>query len=81
VEHVAEVAEPTIFPRGASWYTGTNVPGKARVFMPYIGGVPATARPARRSPPTATKASTSPPPDPCATAKPHVKPREWRVVL
>jgi len=41
VEHVAEVAEPTIFPRGASWYTGTNVPGKARVFMPYIGGVPA----------------------------------------
>ena len=41
VAHAAEVAEPTIFPRGASWYTGTNVPGKARVFMPYIGGVPA----------------------------------------
>ena len=41
VAHAAEVAEPTVFPRGASWYTGTNVPGKARVFMPYIGGVPA----------------------------------------
>jgi cyclohexanone monooxygenase len=41
VAHAAEVAEPTVFPRGASWYTGSNVPGKARVFMPYIGGVPA----------------------------------------
>ncbi|HEY2205474.1 MAG TPA: NAD(P)/FAD-dependent oxidoreductase [Pseudonocardia sp.] len=41
VAHAAEVAAPTVFPRGASWYTGANVPGKARVFMPYIGGVPA----------------------------------------
>ena len=23
-----------------SWYVGSNVPGKARVFMPYIGGFP-----------------------------------------
>ena len=23
-----------------SWYVGANVPGKARVFMPYIGGFP-----------------------------------------
>ena len=24
-----------------SWYLGANIPGKKRVFMPYIGGVPA----------------------------------------
>ena len=22
-----------------SWYMGANIPGKPRVFMPYIGGV------------------------------------------
>ena len=39
MEHVAEVAEFTLFPRAASWYVGANVPGKPRVFMPYVGGV------------------------------------------
>ncbi|OLO25743.1 cyclohexanone monooxygenase [Streptomyces sp. MNU77] len=39
VEHVNEVAAGTLHPRAASWYTGANVPGKPRVFMPYIGGV------------------------------------------
>ncbi|MPY56506.1 flavin-containing monooxygenase [Streptomyces spongiae] len=39
VRHVAEVADTTLFPRGASWYVGANVPGKPRVFMPYVGGV------------------------------------------
>ena len=24
-----------------SWYLGANVEGKARVFMPYLGGFPA----------------------------------------
>ncbi|WP_433868701.1 flavin-containing monooxygenase [Saccharopolyspora sp. CA-218241] len=38
-EHVNEVADETLFPRAASWYMGANVPGKPRVFMPYIGGV------------------------------------------
>ncbi|KAA5826107.1 NAD(P)/FAD-dependent oxidoreductase [Saccharopolyspora hirsuta] len=38
-EHVDEVAAATLYPRAASWYTGANVPGKPRVFMPYIGGV------------------------------------------
>ncbi len=37
--HVAEVAAFTLFPRAASWYVGANVPGKPRVFMPYVGGV------------------------------------------
>jgi cyclohexanone monooxygenase len=40
VEHVAEVAEPTVVAHAQNWYVGANVPGKPRVFMPYIGGVP-----------------------------------------
>jgi hypothetical protein len=24
---------------GDSWYAGANIPGKPRVFMPYLGGV------------------------------------------
>ena len=37
--HVNEVAEPTMFMHGNSWYLGANIPGKPRVFMPYCGGV------------------------------------------
>jgi len=37
VAHVARVAAKTLFPRAASWYMGANIPGKPRVFMPYIG--------------------------------------------
>ncbi len=39
VEHVNEVAHKTLYPSAASWYMGANIPGKPRVFMPYIGGV------------------------------------------
>ena len=39
VAHVNEVADKTLLPQGASWYVGANIPGKPRVFMPYIGGV------------------------------------------
>nr|MDQ3351617.1 cyclohexanone monooxygenase [Actinomycetota bacterium] len=39
VEHVNEVADLTLLPTANSWYMGANVPGKPRVFMPYIGGV------------------------------------------
>lgn len=39
VAHVNEVASRTLFPQAASWYMGANVPGKPRVFMPYVGGV------------------------------------------
>ena len=38
VAHVNEVANATLYPRANSWYVGANVPGKPRVFMPYIGG-------------------------------------------
>jgi len=41
VDHVNELAAQTLFPRGNSWYLGANVPGKPRVFMPYVGGLPA----------------------------------------
>ncbi|APR82987.1 Cyclohexanone monooxygenase [Minicystis rosea] len=39
VDHVNEVAHYTLYPKAASWYMGANVPGKPRVFMPYVGGV------------------------------------------
>ena len=39
VRHGMEVANRTLYPRAASWYMGANVPGKPRVFLPYIGGV------------------------------------------
>lgn len=35
--HVAQVAESTLFPKANSWYMGDNIPGKPRVFMPYVG--------------------------------------------
>lgn len=38
VDHVREVAEATLFPKANSWYVGANIPGKKRVFMPYVGG-------------------------------------------
>jgi cyclohexanone monooxygenase len=37
--HVNEIAEKTIFMKADSWYLGANIPGKPRVFMPYVGGV------------------------------------------
>ncbi|MBX9606289.1 MAG: NAD(P)/FAD-dependent oxidoreductase [Gammaproteobacteria bacterium] len=36
--HVKELADATLFPSTDSWYMGANVPGKPRVFLPYIGG-------------------------------------------
>ena len=41
VTHVNEVADSTLYPLANSWYMGANIPGKTRVFMPYVGGVPA----------------------------------------
>jgi len=40
VDHVNELANGTLFPTANSWYVGANVPGKPRVFMPYVGGLP-----------------------------------------
>lgn len=41
VAHVNEHASKTLFPQANSWYLGANIPGKPRVFMPYLGGVQA----------------------------------------
>jgi cyclohexanone monooxygenase len=44
VAHVREVAGGSLRSTCSSWYIGANVlPGKPRVFMPYIGGFPAYA--------------------------------------
>jgi cyclohexanone monooxygenase len=40
VEHVNEVAKISLRSTCSSWYVGANVPGRPRVFMPYIGGFP-----------------------------------------
>jgi cyclohexanone monooxygenase len=39
VAHVNEIAYTTLYPQANSWYMGANIPGKPRIFMPYIGGV------------------------------------------
>jgi cyclohexanone monooxygenase len=36
--HVQALAETTLYPVASSWYVGANIPGKPRVFMPYVGG-------------------------------------------
>ena len=36
--HVKELADETLFPQTDSWYMGANIPGKPRVFLPYVGG-------------------------------------------
>ena len=41
VAHVNDVAGLTLRSTCSSWYVGANIPGKPRVFMPYIGGFPA----------------------------------------
>ncbi len=43
VGHVNELADASLRSTCSSWYVGANVPGKPRVFMPYIGGYPAYA--------------------------------------
>ncbi|MBW2499059.1 MAG: NAD(P)/FAD-dependent oxidoreductase [Deltaproteobacteria bacterium] len=42
-EHVREVAQGTMFTAAScnSWYNGQNIEGKPRVFLPYVGGLPA----------------------------------------
>jgi cyclohexanone monooxygenase len=37
--HVDEVGGQTLYVKAKSWYTGENVPGKPRRFLPYAGGL------------------------------------------
>ncbi len=39
VQHNDDVANATLYPKANSWYMGANIPGKPRIFMPYVGGV------------------------------------------
>jgi cation diffusion facilitator CzcD-associated flavoprotein CzcO/acetyl esterase/lipase len=39
MQHVDDCSTITLFPQAKSWYTGANIPGKPRVFMPYTAGV------------------------------------------
>ncbi len=41
IQHNNDVADRTLYPLANSWYVGANIPGKPRVFMPYVGGVTA----------------------------------------
>ena len=41
VQHANDCADLTLYHKANSWYMGANVPGKPRVFLPYIGGVDA----------------------------------------
>jgi cyclohexanone monooxygenase len=40
VEHVNDVSTVSLRSTCSSWYVGANIPGRPRVFMPYIGGFP-----------------------------------------
>jgi len=40
VDHVNDVATVSLRSTCSSWYIGANIPGRPRVFMPYIGGFP-----------------------------------------
>jgi cyclohexanone monooxygenase len=40
IEHVNEVSKVSLRSTCSSWYVAANIPGRPRVFMPYIGGFP-----------------------------------------
>ena len=39
VQTTNDLGNLTLMPQANSWYMGANIPGKERVFMPFIGGV------------------------------------------
>lgn len=39
VQQVNDAAAETLFVQANSWYLGANIPGKPRVFMPFVGGI------------------------------------------
>jgi cation diffusion facilitator CzcD-associated flavoprotein CzcO/acetyl esterase/lipase len=39
VQYNTDWGDITLFPKANSWYMGANVPGKPRVFLPFVGGV------------------------------------------
>jgi cyclohexanone monooxygenase len=43
-EHVAAIASFTVYPSCNSWYLGSNIPGKPRVFTTLLGFPPYVER-------------------------------------
>lgn len=43
-DHVNELGAASIYTKGDNWYIGANIPGKPRVFLPYIGFPPYVAK-------------------------------------
>ena len=39
VAHISEVGSKTLTSKANNWYVGANIPGKPRVFLPYVGGL------------------------------------------
>lgn len=39
VQYVNDEADLTLFSKTESWYNGANIPGKPRVFLPFVGGI------------------------------------------
>jgi cyclohexanone monooxygenase len=39
VAHVNQAAQKTLLPLANSWFLGANIPGKPRVFMPYVAKI------------------------------------------
>ncbi len=39
VKHTNTVANSTLYPLARSWYSGSNISTKRKIFMPYVGGV------------------------------------------
>ncbi|OYD69584.1 flavin-containing monooxygenase [Rhodococcus sp. OK302] len=37
--HVTGIAAESLYMQADSWYLGANIPGKPRIFLPYLGGV------------------------------------------
>ncbi len=40
----SDEAAKTLYPTASSWYMGANIPGKPRVFLPFVAGVPVYRR-------------------------------------
>jgi cyclohexanone monooxygenase len=38
MHQVQEIVKRTLYLKANSWYLGANVPGKPKVFLPYLGG-------------------------------------------
>jgi hypothetical protein len=56
---VDRYVQATLYPTAGSWYMDANVPGKTRVFLPFIGGVGNAGTSVRTSRVRATAASSS----------------------